>query len=247
MVVSTRAFGYMDQKYLRVVVLATKNGVERSMALDKMEPRENSPRAMRHRRHSWWRFSLIILVCLSGESAVLAQAIPINAPDEHWVDLDGYFGIGRLVGPGTPGWKARWSEAWSMMGRVRVGYSVLKPYWILTVGATYGIKSRALADQSVGFQVELLHLTSGLSLYGGPEFTLDGRAGFLMGVGVSIVGVELELLPARSGPFAKSKLDHGLFVVLRIPISLGIYSTMEFFRFRRRIQAAIRRARHMNR
>lgn len=193
---------------------------------------------------------LTAVLCLIGllhESRAFAQAIPINAPDEHWIDLDAYFGVGRLVGPGTPGWKARWSEAWSMMGRVRAGYSVVKPYWILTMGATYGVKGRALADQSIGFQVELVHLTSGLSLYGGPEFVLDGRAGFLMGVGLSIVGVELEFLPARSGPLTTSQLTTGLFVVLRIPLSLATYSILEMVRFRRRIQAAIRRARRMRR
>ena len=92
--------------------------------------------------------------------------------------------------------------------------------WIVSAGIILRMMdfSPALSKHGGGLQVETLHIPSGVSAYAGPYRTLAGEAGFVVGLGWSVLAFEVDAFTKRDGFGAR------WFAKLRIPISVGAYA-----------------------
>ena len=150
------------------------------------------------------------------------------APDDHWFALD--LSVGMVV-PVPKG------QRWDLAGRMLVGYSVIKPYWYLSVGPVVGFSSRSFQrdDLYAGLGVDLIHITTGLSGHLATVVNWDGGGGGILGLGWSVLAADLELMP-RQG-----RLVPKLIFSLRLPLGGLSYALKEFLAFRRAIRRAVAR------
>ena len=152
----------------------------------------------------------------------------IVAPDEHWFALDCYVGV---VAPVSK------EQNWDLASRMLVGYSVLKPYWYLSMGPVVGFSSRALRrdDLYAGFGVDVVHITTGLSGHLATVVNWDGGAGGILGLGWSILAADLELMVHQD------RLVPKLIFSLRVPLGSLSYALNEYLAIRRALRRALAR------
>ena len=171
---------------------------------------------------------MMLLVALVWSAPVAAQP-RIKAPDDHWFALDFYLGT---VIPLPKG------QDWDLAARMLVGYSVIKPYWYLSVGPVVGFSSRFLRMQDVysGLGLDLIHIPSGLSGHLSTVVSWDGGGGVLFGVGWSVLSADLELVTHHG------RLAPKIVFSLRFAVGGLSYALKEYLALRRRIRAALRSA-----
>ncbi len=150
----------------------------------------------------------------------------IKAPDDHWFALDLYVGAVVPVSEG---------QDWDLAGRMLLGYSVIKPYWYVSVGPVVGFSSRFFHRDALygGLGLDLVHITTGLSGHLSTVMTWDGGGGAVVGVGWSVLSADLELMTHHG------RLVPKLIFSLRIAVGGLSYALKEYLHFKRMLQRAL--------